>query len=165
MSDGFIYAVEDGNGAVKLGWSAAPQKRFQEIQVSSAQKYTLAGFIAGSRQAEKELHGAFDGWRIRGEWFHKAGPVESFVNSLSIPSAPKAIDFVGDFSAGRITIQEILGRERGLKFRLAGELGITHGAVSQWSRVPAERVLDVERITGISRYDLRPDLYGEAANG
>lgn len=68
-------------------------------------------------------------------------------------------------SRDMIDIQEILGRERGLKFRLAGELGITHGAVSQWSRVPAERVLDVERITGISRYDLRPDLYGEAANG
>jgi DNA-binding transcriptional regulator YdaS (Cro superfamily) len=26
-------------------------------------------------------------------------------------------------------------------------------------RVPAERVLDVERITGISRHELRPDLY------
>ena len=62
-----------------------------------------------------------------------------------------------------INIQEVLGRERGLKFRLAQELGITHGAVSQWPRVPAERVLDVERITGISRHELRPDIYGEAS--
>lgn len=38
--------------------------------------------------------------------------------------------------------------------------GITSQAVSQWKRVPADRVLDVERITGVSRHDLRPDIYG-----
>jgi DNA-binding transcriptional regulator YdaS (Cro superfamily) len=43
--------------------------------------------------------------------------------------------------------------------RLAGELGVTHGAVSQWRRIPAERVIEIERITGISREKLRPDLY------
>lgn len=32
-------------------------------------------------------------------------------------------------------------------------------AISQWKRVPAERVLDVERITGVPRHELRPDLY------
>jgi len=32
-------------------------------------------------------------------------------------------------------------------------------AISQWKRVPAERVLLVEAATGISRHDLRPDLY------
>jgi DNA-binding transcriptional regulator YdaS (Cro superfamily) len=37
--------------------------------------------------------------------------------------------------------------------------GITPQAISQWRRVPAERVLAVERATGISRSDLRPDLY------
>lgn len=42
---------------------------------------------------------------------------------------------------------------------LARGLGITPQALSQWSRVPPLRVLDVERITGISRHELRPDLY------
>jgi DNA-binding transcriptional regulator YdaS (Cro superfamily) len=49
-------------------------------------------------------------------------------------------------------------RRFGLK-RLALLLGITHGAVSQWRRVPADRVVAVERVTGISRSTLRPDLY------
>ena len=49
-------------------------------------------------------------------------------------------------------------RRFGLK-RLAAALGITHGAVSQWHRVPADRVIAVERITGIARTTLRPDLY------
>lgn len=48
------------------------------------------------------------------------------------------------------------------KLQLAQELGITHGAISQWAQVPSERVLDVERFTGISRHDLRPDVFGPA---
>lgn len=36
---------------------------------------------------------------------------------------------------------------------------ITPQAVSQWKQVPAERVLQVERATGVSRHRLRPDLY------
>lgn len=44
---------------------------------------------------------------------------------------------------------------------LGSRLGVGAAAICKWERkrVPAERVLDVERITGISRHDLRPDLY------
>lgn len=38
---------------------------------------------------------------------------------------------------------------------------ITPQAVSQWDRVPAERALDVERVTGVPRHELRPDIYPE----
>lgn len=41
-------------------------------------------------------------------------------------------------------------------------LGKSRGAVSQWKRVPAEEVLQVERLTGVSRYRLRPDIFGPA---
>lgn len=43
--------------------------------------------------------------------------------------------------------------------RIAEQLGITAGAVSQWDRVPVPRVLEIERITGIPRHVLRPDIY------
>ena len=42
---------------------------------------------------------------------------------------------------------------------LAGRIGVTPQALSQWRRVPAHRVLDVERASGVSRQELRPDLY------
>lgn len=58
-------------------------------------------------------------------------------------------------------LREWIKGEHGRMTWLAGELGITHAAVWQWDRVPADRVLAVERATGIPRAELRPDLYGE----
>jgi TorA maturation chaperone TorD len=43
---------------------------------------------------------------------------------------------------------------------LARRIGISQPSVSNWTRVPAERVLTVEAVTGIARAILRPDLYG-----
>jgi len=44
----------------------------------------------------------------------------------------------------------------------ARKIGISQPSISNWSRVPAERVLAVEAITGVSRAYLRPDLYRES---
>jgi DNA-binding transcriptional regulator YdaS (Cro superfamily) len=52
-----------------------------------------------------------------------------------------------------------LNGERGRVTELAAACKITHSAVSQWTRVPIERVAVVERVTGISRKELRPDVY------
>ena len=43
--------------------------------------------------------------------------------------------------------------------QLAKLLGVKHQAVCQWARVPAERIIDVEEKTGVSRKKLRPELY------
>ena len=43
--------------------------------------------------------------------------------------------------------------------RLATGLKVKYQSIQRWTRVPAERVLDIERITGVSRSELRPDLY------
>ena len=46
--------------------------------------------------------------------------------------------------------------------KVSAALGAPLGTVSVWAsrnKVPAERVLDVERSVGISRHELRPDLY------
>jgi TorA maturation chaperone TorD len=42
---------------------------------------------------------------------------------------------------------------------LARKIGISQPSVSNWTRVPAERVLVVEAATGVDRRTLRPDLY------
>ncbi|WP_050421072.1 Cro/CI family transcriptional regulator [Bradyrhizobium tropiciagri] len=44
---------------------------------------------------------------------------------------------------------------------LARKIGIAQPSVSNWNRVPAQRVIAVEAVTGVSRKLLRPDLYNE----
>src|SRR5262245_24431447 len=46
---------------------------------------------------------------------------------------------------------------------LARAIGIAQPSVSNWTRVPAERVLAVEALTNVSRFVLRPDIYGDAS--
>jgi DNA-binding transcriptional regulator YdaS (Cro superfamily) len=43
--------------------------------------------------------------------------------------------------------------------RFAASLNITKQAVFQWREVPPLRVLEVERVSGVPRHELRPDLY------
>jgi len=42
---------------------------------------------------------------------------------------------------------------------LARALKINNQAVRQWKKSPPARVLEIERITGVSRHALRPDFY------
>ena len=42
---------------------------------------------------------------------------------------------------------------------LGRHLGINYQAIQQWSRVPAGRVVEIERRVGVDRMYLRPDLF------
>jgi DNA-binding transcriptional regulator YdaS (Cro superfamily) len=42
---------------------------------------------------------------------------------------------------------------------LARALGMSLQALSEWKRVPAHRILQVEAVTGVCRTKLRPELY------
>ncbi len=54
---------------------------------------------------------------------------------------------------------ERIRKTYGLARQIAKGCGISEPAISKWRRVPADRVLTVERLTGIPRGELRPDLY------
>ena len=50
--------------------------------------------------------------------------------------------------------------------KFARGLGLKQGQIARWvnrdkKAPPAEHVLKIEELTGVSRYDLRPDVFGE----
>lgn len=55
--------------------------------------------------------------------------------------------------------------KRGAYSALARKLGLTRSIVSAWFsgkvRIPAERAVEVERLTGRKRSELRPDLWSD----
>lgn len=56
-------------------------------------------------------------------------------------------------------------RERGMRLiDLARALGVHKATVTRWAQrqVPVDRLVSVEVATGVSRHDLRPDIYGPA---
>lgn len=53
----------------------------------------------------------------------------------------------------------------GSQTELARVLGVKQPSVNNWkirSRIPAERVLEIEKIVGgqVTRYEMRPDVFG-----
>lgn len=59
-------------------------------------------------------------------------------------------------------LQQSISAVGGVK-PLARLLNVRYQAVQQWvkrERPPAERCLAIERVSGVSRYELRPDIYG-----
>ena len=42
---------------------------------------------------------------------------------------------------------------------LSRRLGLSPNSVIKWKRVPDHRLLEVEKVTGVPRETLRPDLY------
>ncbi len=63
------------------------------------------------------------------------------------------------------TAIEIAVKRAGSQSELARRIGVRQGYIWKWlksGRIPAERVLAVEAATGISRSELRPDIYPAA---
>lgn len=60
-------------------------------------------------------------------------------------------------------VERVIGALGGLT-KTATALGLDNpSVVANWrtrGRVPADRAIDIERITGISRHELRPDIFG-----
>ncbi|THG40415.1 transcriptional regulator [Sphingomonas olei] len=54
--------------------------------------------------------------------------------------------------------------QKGSQSALARDIGFTQGSVWRWlngTQVPAEAAIAIERSTGISKAEIRPDLFAE----
>lgn len=60
-----------------------------------------------------------------------------------------------------LSFQKLLEKSGIKQSELARKLGVNKSTVALWilRRIPAERVIEIERETGIPRGELRPDIY------
>lgn len=69
-SGSYIYFILDGDrGAVKIGRSRNPQKRFKAFQTAHSTQLEIVGLIDGGSIIEWLIHSNFRSHRISGEWF------------------------------------------------------------------------------------------------
>lgn len=61
----------------------------------------------------------------------------------------------------KIDLTKLLKARKQTLAGLALSVNVNKSTVTRWAqnRIPAERVLDVEKATGIERHKLRPDIY------
>lgn len=56
-------------------------------------------------------------------------------------------------------------RAAGTARELAKRLGITPAAISVWKKVPWHHAREIERVTGVHRTVLRPDIFADEESG
>lgn len=119
---GFVYAIGDENGRVKIGWSGDPLRRLDQIGSGCSSVVTLLGHIPATRVQEAEIQGLLKPWKVNREWFQLEGPVKAFVDMLPRSDPVKitvnAIDELIDALGGTGATAQLMG--------------VTDQAVSNW---------------------------------
>lgn len=158
---GFVYAVECA-GRIKLGFSEGPEKRFNKIASDAPFPCVLLGYWPGTVADEMAFQERFKPIRVHGEWFAVTEELLATISDHVLPTESMGVRFRISEGDGVLAVwrkkNKLLGSE------VAAEIGVTQATWSRWEsqsrRVPAERVADVERMTGIPRDHIRPDIFG-----
>lgn len=165
---GYVYAISNGRGAVKIGFSRDPERRFQSIRGNSADTYTLLGYAAGTRLHEFEAHTLLAAARIRGEWFHETHRhVALFLSMLPARPLPvgskrdarRVYEPVADVAS---TASEVIDRLGG-STAVARALNTTQPRVANWKmrgRIPPEMFIRVREHARAASFAVAPAAFG-----
>lgn len=80
----FVYFIQAGTGAVKIGVAADPFKRLSELQTGNHEPLRIIATVEGDVEHESSFHARFASHRLRGEWF-AAEPVLAALNRVHVP--------------------------------------------------------------------------------
>lgn len=85
----FVYFIRSGD-VVKIGWSATPELRADQLRRGGHALRPTAGlvedpillaYIPGSERDEATLHERFSATHDRGEWFHSTPELEALIDA------------------------------------------------------------------------------------
>lgn len=81
-----IYFVRNTrSGDVKIGYSADPAKRFQQLQCPCVDRLEMIGAAPGDKMREKQLHRRVDHLHVRGEWYRDHPDLNNLIDSVLRP--------------------------------------------------------------------------------
>jgi DNA-binding transcriptional regulator YdaS (Cro superfamily) len=151
-----VYFVRAGDGPVKIGWAVSPKSRLKQLQTAHPESLSILRVVDGDTRAEKWFQRRFAAQRIRGEWYKFSEEM------LTVELGQGKIGIIDKFNGYNDSPLSRAIKAAGGLAPFADAIGVTRQAASQWKRrIPAERVLDIERACGgtVTRHELRPDLY------
>lgn len=159
----YIYAITCGD-FVKIGYSANPKSRLTKINSDNIFQCRLVGFYEGDREEERAVHLYLREHRYLKEWYRIEGLAKAWLGDLALLESDA--EPIKRYRSGRKwhrahqrSLLRSLATEHGALAKWARELGLTPSALSSWRVVPIKFLPELERISGIPRSKLRPDLY------
>jgi Meiotically up-regulated gene 113 len=83
---GSIYFLANGEGFIKIGFSADLKQRLSTLQVGSASEQRLLGTLVASDRTEAELKHRFRRLHVRGEWHRPEKVLLDFIAAEATPA-------------------------------------------------------------------------------
>lgn len=78
-----IYFIENiETKHIKIGFTTNVKERLGQLQTSSPHELRVLSICEGDDKYEKELHGKFNEFRVRGEWFMPDKELMNHIKSL-----------------------------------------------------------------------------------
>jgi len=66
---GYIYAIQNESGQIKIGWAKHVEDRLKQLQTGSPKQLHLLGYWRGTKKDESNLHSLIKSLRIQHEWY------------------------------------------------------------------------------------------------
>lgn len=85
-----LYAIQVGDGPVKLGTAVDPVARLRVLRTAHHMRLHLRAAWPGGRVDEQALHARFDADRLHGEWFGCTPELIAFVRERAAAMSPPA---------------------------------------------------------------------------
>lgn len=164
----FIQAAEAAR--VKIGYSADPPGRLDELSTGSPVPLALIAVMPGDPSDEAQLHERFAADRTHGEWFRRSPEIEAFIAEMieqhGAPAARGRRQRGPGLGPGPMQpLRDFLNSAGLSAAEFARQIGAKPITVYFWlhgqRRPRAAFFGPIRAASGLQLHQLRPDLFGD----
>lgn len=155
---GYVYVVRTASGRYKIGYSETPIFRTEAICRTAGEDAEALGAVPATIDQERELHRLLAPWRLYGEWYSYCPAMQPLLDGLRPMPRGAVLEALRQYRS-----------ENGISLdALGASLKLHKTTISRWERgtlpITARWAIEVEKVTGVPRASLRPDIFGEVSS-